>query len=216
MIVQETNVNTNPASEGSDLLNILENNENPPADKPEEKPEQGNNSEGTENKDGESTDIQAPAWTSQLPEEIRNNKELMAELSKFGKIGDMASAYAEAKVQMGKSIIKPDENATADDIQAFYENLGKPKTADGYSIEDKDAQAIKELFFKNNLTDDQAKNLYGELKQIGSKAVEQNTEALRKTAAETERNLKEKYGNQYDTKRKCLSAESRLMAATSF
>lgn len=172
-----------------------------PGSEPETKPGNGENVNGDNaESDNAPKEVQAPAWTQQLPEEMRNNKDVMAQLTKFAKIGDMAKSYSELESKLGKSLVQPGENASAEEVQAFYEKLGKPSSADGYSIEDKDAGTMKELFFKNNLTDDQAKNLYGELKEIGLNAVKANREALEKTAAETEKNLKSKYGSEYGKK----------------
>ena len=168
---------------------------------PAVEPGNGDNTNGDNaGSDESSKEVQPPAWTQQLPEEMRNNKDVMAQLSKFAKIGDMARSYTELESKLGKTLVQPGENASTEEVQAFYEKLGKPSSADAYSITDENAQAMKELFFKNNLTDDQAKNLYGELKQIGVNAVKANREALEKTAAETEKNLKSKYGSEYGKK----------------
>mgnify|MGYP003328640021 CR=1 FL=1 len=59
---------------------------------PEAKPDNGNKAEGTEKSQNKQ---ELPAWTSQLPEELRSNADVMKQLGKFMKIGDLAKSYSE-------------------------------------------------------------------------------------------------------------------------
>mgnify|MGYP003301338703 CR=1 FL=1 len=95
-----------------------------PGSEPETKPGNGENVNG-DNAEGDNApkEVQAPAWTQQLPEEMRNNKDVMAQLTKFAKIGDMAKSYSELESKLGKSLVQPGENASAEEVQAFYEKL---------------------------------------------------------------------------------------------
>lgn len=164
---------------------------------PESKPD-GEKDEGE--KKPEQTKIDFPAWTQQLPEEMRNDAELMKQLGKFQKIGDIAKSYSELESKLGKSLIQPGENASEEEKQAFYERLGKPKSADGYSIRGEEAKLFREIAYKNNLSDTQAKSFYEQLQGVGNAAINQQKIALQQQATETENKLKAEYGNSYNTK----------------
>lgn len=165
---------------------------------PEVKPEapaEGKKAEGTEKSQSE-----APAWTSQLPEELRSNADVMKQLGKFGKIGELAKSYSELESKLGNSIVRPGKDASDDEVNAFYQKLGKPETADKYSIDDTEAKDFKELAYKNNLTDEQAKGMYQAIKELGENVAKQNNEQLMQLAKATEESLKKEYGNDYQTK----------------
>ena len=161
-----------------------------PAAKPE-----GTKAEGTEKSQPE-----LPAWTSQLPEELRSNADVMKQLTKFGKIGDLAKSYSELESKLGKSIERPGKEASEEEVNAFYQKLGKPKSADKYSIEAEGAEAFKELAYKNNLTDDQAKGIYEAMSQLAMSQIQASKDQLLAHAKETETSLKKEYGNDYDAK----------------
>lgn len=154
----------------------------------------------TEGKEKDQAKTQAPAWTSQLPEEMRTNADVMKQLEKFGKIGDLAKSYAELETKLGSSIVKPGKEATAEEVDAFYQKIGKPTSAEGYDIPGEEAAAYRDLAYKNNLTVDQAKAIYASLQELGNNFLaQQKLEAL-KTAKATEDALKLEYGNDYGTK----------------
>lgn len=186
----ETTANTNIA----DIMGNMAG-ENTPDSKPAAA---GDNEEGQKKPEETKTDF--PAWTQQLPEEMRNDAELMKQLGKFQKIGDIAKSYSELESKLGKSLIQPGENASDEEVQAFYERLGKPKSADGYSIKGDEAKFFREIAFKNNLSDAQAKSFFEQLQGVGNAAINQQKIALQQQATETENKLKAEYGNSYNTK----------------
>lgn len=197
---QTTSVNT----QTSTMSNILQ---NMAGSKPDVKPEgmtEGNKTEGTESSQ------KLPAWTSQLPDEIKTNNDLIKRLSKFEKIGDMAKSYTELESKLGNSLIKPSTDASAEEIQSFYEQIGKPKNVEGYNIK-ADNENVKEFLnvaFNNNLSVDQANQLYEYMLNAGNKAIEQNrTEQaiMQREKIETfEKVMNEKYGAKYNEKLKLL------------
>lgn len=197
---QTTSVDT----QTSTMSNILQ---NMAGSKPDVKPEgmtEGNKTEGTESSQ------KLPAWTSQLPDEIKTNNDLIKRLSKFEKIGDMAKSYTELESKLGNSLIKPSTDASAEEIQSFYEQIGKPKNVEGYNIK-ADNENVKEFLnvaFNNNLSVDQANQLYEYMLNAGNKAIEQNrTEQaiMQREKIETfEKVMNEKYGAKYNEKLKLL------------
>lgn len=197
---QTTSVDT----QTSTMSNILQ---NMARSKPDVKPEgmtEGNKTEGTESSQ------KLPAWTSQLPDEIKTNNDLIKRLSKFEKIGDMAKSYTELESKLGNSLIKPSSDASAEEIQSFYEQIGKPKNVEGYNIK-ADNENVKEFLnvaFNNNLSVDQANQLYEYMLNAGNKAIEQNrTEQAimqREKIEAFEKVMNEKYGAKYNEKLKLL------------
>ena len=143
--------------------------------------------------------VQRPAWMEQIGD-ITKDEGAAEKLAKFAKVSDLGKAYLELEGKLGNSIVKPGENASAEEIETFYKNLGKPESADKYSIEGDEAKAFRELAFKNNLTDTQAKALFQSLKEVSQNALEQQKVAFETQAQETQTALRKEYGNDYDTK----------------
>ena len=160
---------------------------------PEAKPNNGDKAEGSQ-------PVDMPAWTSQLSEELRGNPDVMKQMSKFAKITDLAKGYSELESKLGKSLIKPGKDTSDEEREAFYQQLGKPKSADKYSIDDQNAAAFKDIAFKNNLTDDQCKALYGQFQEIGKNAIAQAQLQKAAAAKATDDALRAEWGNNYDTK----------------
>ena len=102
-----------------------------PASKPGESA--GDTGKGSENNTQTETE-KNPAWTSQLAKDISGNADIMKRLTKFTNISDLAKSYAELEGKIGNSIVKPGKDATAEETSAFYEKLGRPKDASGYSL----------------------------------------------------------------------------------
>ena len=138
-----------------------------------------------------------PAWMAQLGNIEADKAE---KLSKFEKIGDLAKNYLELEGKLGNSLVKPGEGASAEEVEAFYRQLGKPESADKYSIEGENTELFRKLAYENNLTDEQAKALYQSLHEVGTNALEQQKAAFVKQAADTQKALQAEYGKDYPTK----------------
>ena len=102
--------------------------------------------------------------------------------------------------KLGNSIVKPGDDASDDEREAFYKALGKPESADKYSIEGDEAKLFREIAYKNNLTDEQAKALYQNLQEVSKNAAEQQKAIFAKQAADTQKALQAEYGKDYPVK----------------
>lgn len=121
----------------------------------------------------------APAWMAQLPGELQGNERFTS----FGTIGDMGKAFLELEGKSKDALFIPGENATDEERAAFYTRLGRPESADKYSItrpedvpetlynEDM-AAAIKAISFKSNMTDAQAQVFNAEVATLFKQAAE--------------------------------------------
>jgi len=110
-----------------------------------------------------------PTWMDSLPDDLKTNEVLAG----FPTIGDAGKALVSLKGLEGKAIVVPGEKATDAERAAFYGKLGRPETADKYSIT-KPADlpegiqyspeveaAFKQIAHENGLSDGQAGKLYG-------------------------------------------------------
>lgn len=173
------------------------------SEKPTTKPgEAGDAGKGVNTPDsGKGGETQHPAWFSQINDQIKSDADKASKLSKFEKLSDLASAYLEAERKLGNVIVKPGENSTAEEREAFYRALGKPDAADKYSIKgDDDAEMFRQMAYENNLTDEQANALYASLKKVGENALAQQKAAYEQQAKETQSALLAEYGKDYPTK----------------
>ena len=171
--------------------------------KPESKPgdNAGDKGEGSKGAaDGKGSEAQHPAWMNQINSELMGDAEKAGKLSKFEKLSDLASAYLEAEGKLGNSIVKPGENASDEERRAFYTALGVPDAADKYSIEGDDAKMFREMAYKNNLTDEQAKAVYASLKDAGNNFIAAQKAAFDQQAKDTQAALQKEYGKDYPTK----------------
>ena len=98
-------------------------------------------------------------WRDCLPEDIRNEPSL----NSIKHFGALAKSYVAAQKMVGANkIALPGEHATPEELNTFYKALGRPDSADKYSVEDieipkgfalDDAQVkeFREFAFNNGL-----------------------------------------------------------------
>ena len=187
------------AGDGNDIKDIMS---GMSAAKPGTEPTNNGGDAGqgkSEPDNGHGAEVQRPAWMSQIGD-IAKDEGAADKLGKFEKIGDLAKSYLELEGKLGSSIVKPGENASAEEIEAFYKSLGKPETADGYGIKGEEAKLFREIAYNNNLTDEQAKAMFASLQEIGKNAAQQQKQAFEAMSKTTQKELEEEYGNQYPAK----------------
>ncbi len=194
-------IETPAPNAGSDIKDIMGGMQGA---EPDPKPAGNGGDNGAGNKpnaDGNDGSKEAPnpAWMEQIGD-ITKDAAAAEKLKKFGKVGDLAKSYLELEGKLGNSITKPGENASAEEIENFYRGLGKPESADKYSIEGDDAKMFREMAFKNNLTDEQAKALYASLQDVGKNALEAQKQAFAQQAHDTQAALQAEYGKEYPVK----------------
>lgn len=84
---------------------------------------------GNANAGGSGND-QAPAWLASMPDDLKADKTL----AQFPTIGDAGKELVRLKGFEGQAIVIPGEKATDAERAAFYTKLGRPETADKYTI----------------------------------------------------------------------------------
>ena len=141
------------------------------------------NTEGNEH-GGENTGSGA-AWSSSVPENLRDNEAFKG----IEKSSDAWQQFVDMKGRMESSVQIPGENATDEDRAAFYTKLGRPETADKYTITkpdtlpegvqySEDTEAIfKTAFHEVGLSDQAAQKLWGKYHEVVAQGYETQQKA---------------------------------------
>jgi hypothetical protein len=145
------------------------------------------------NTGSEQTTVTLPSWTSQLPKELLRDPSAAAKFAPFKALGDLAQAYLDTQ---GRQTV-PAAGAPAEEVEAFYQGLGKPKSAEGYSFA-KAEPASAQAAFAANLTSAQADAMYkASLAQV--EALKAQTQAaVQKDLIASDTMLQKEYGDKYD------------------
>ena len=128
-----------------------------------------NNNGGASGNAGGSGTVVRPAWLDSAPDAYKNN-ETFYQFTEPAKFYEKADALIKAEKDM---VVVPGEKATDAERVAFYTKLGRPETADKYSITkpadlpegieysaDVEA-AFKKVAHEKGLSDTTAKEIYG-------------------------------------------------------
>lgn len=88
------------------------------------------NDGGANSNAGGSGTVEAPAWLASMPDDLKADKTL----AQFPTIGDAGKELVRLKGFEGQAIAIPGEKATDEERAAFYNKLGRPESADKYTI----------------------------------------------------------------------------------
>ena len=79
----------------------------------------------------EEAPVAEETWQGQhLPEDLRENETL----GKFKDVGSLGSSYLELQKMVGSRDKIPTEESTEDEVNSFYNKLGRPESPDAYDI----------------------------------------------------------------------------------
>jgi hypothetical protein len=167
--------------------------------KPEAEPGNGGQAAGNGNT-GSEPEVKLAPWAEQLPPELRGNPDVAKNLAKYAKVGDVVKALldTEAKLAGGNA---PGTDAKPEEVAAYWEKQGKPKTAEEYSFaKEPGALEFAAAAHGANLTAGQAEALYKRLTDLGQKQNHAAQEASQKQILEADALLKKEYGAKYPEK----------------
>lgn len=163
----------------------------------------GNNTEPgpTNNTNGEGSQAPDGGFLTTIKADVRDKyKDVLTGINSGT---ELAEKYANAVQKLDGAIIKPGEDASEEELAAYREQLGIPKTADAYELPETDLlsedflKEQKEFFLKNGMNNDQAKAmtqmLIDQVQKGGEIMRKANTEA-RNSALDS---LKKEHGDQY-------------------
>lgn len=159
-------------------------------------------------------------WRAQLPADLKDNEAFQP----YATIGDFAKAHLDGgakvaeyegkiKEHVGKitelegkvkeSIPKLPDNASDEEREVFWHQLGKPETADEYEIPlmegETDVSTTKwarDTFHKANLSKEQAKLIGTEWNGYLKEMIRQENEAIAKTVTEAKASLVKELGGE--------------------
>jgi hypothetical protein len=152
------------------------------------------------------TETKRAAWTDQLPDEIKANPETAKRLAKFAKMGDMAKAYLELEGKAISGIVPPGKDATSEDQERFWEQLGVPKEPGQYTLaKEKEAEQFVKIAHGAHLTNEQAHTLYDQFKKMGEGYMQSMQENQNRELQSTEQALHAEYGTKYPEKMQYLT-----------
>lgn len=201
-VTDGTNAGTNPTGEGLSLAQAM--GYDPNGSKPtEDKAPATDTAKTSEGSDPKKDEPKVPTWADQLTDELKGDGKTIKTLSKFNSVSDLAKSYTELQKLMGNRIELPKEDADEEALTAFWTKLGKPKTAKEYSTGE-EAGDFNEIAFASNLTDSQASAVYKALKDKGIEMVEKQRVELKTQYETVDKNLRDEYGPQYETKKRML------------
>lgn len=163
---------------------------NPPADPPA---------------DGQTQPPAQAAWYGEVDADLKtwaDTKGLKSPAETLRSYHNLEKVFGHDKA--GRTVVLPGDKAEAAELDSFYNRLGRPETADKYSL-DAPADADKDLVdwfkstaHKHGLSDKQAKSLFAEYNDMSSGRTTQSTEqqAARFTAEEA--TLKKEWGAAFE------------------
>jgi hypothetical protein len=147
----------------------------------------------------------AKTWKEAISEEFRNDPNI----EKFTEIDALAKSYINATQMIGKDkVAVPNKNSTDDQWNEVYDKLGRPESADKYSLNAKsevvpiDENAIKQ-FAENahqlGLNNKQAQGIL-EFYKNNMESMAQQAKVNTETAqAQSEQQLRQEWGREFDT-----------------
>jgi len=154
---------------------------------------------------GDASGGQTPAWTAQLPDDLKSNESL----TRFSKLGDLGKAYLELAGERDNLVKIPGEGATEEEWAAYRKQAGVPDSPEDYALQDipglsqvqavdKDA-ALKfgQMFQKAGLTKQQAQAVFSSLvdgvAEQQRAAEESRQQRVQKATSELQGEWREKY-----------------------
>ena len=147
----------------------------------------------------------AKTWKEAISEEFRNDPNI----EKFTEIDALAKSYINATQMIGKDkVAVPNKNSTEDQWNEVYDKLGRPESADKYSLNAKsevvpiDDNAIKQ-FAENahqlGLNNKQAQGIL-EFYKNNMEGMAQQAKVDTETAqVQSEQQLRQEWGREFDT-----------------
>ena len=154
----------------------------------------------------------AKTWKEAISEEFRNDPNI----EKFTEIDALAKSYINATQMIGKDkVAVPNKNSTEDQWNEVYDKLGRPESADKYSLNAKsevvpiDEGAIKQ-FAENahqlGLNNKQAQGILEFYKNNMEGTAQQSKIDTETAQAQAEQQLRQEWGRDFDGKVKQAGA----------
>ena len=159
-----------------------------------------------ETKQEATTSTTPSTWKESISETYRNDPNIQ----KFTEIDALAKSYINATRMIGQDkVVIPTNNSTEDQWNEVYDKLGRPESAEKYSLDAKskvvslDENAVKqfaETSHKLGLNNKQAQGLLEFYKQNMEGTAQQAKIDTETAQAQAEQELRSEWGREFDTK----------------
>jgi len=161
----------------------------------------GNQPKGEPENTQSNDSLSLPAWAQQLPkkqvEKLVADPKSVARLSQYKSLDEFVTASLDTAAAGGQQLSIPGADSAPEDVQAFYERLGKPRDAEGYLFA-KTNPDFARAAFDANLSKDQADALYRASMVQLDDARKGIQAALAQDFTATDALLQKEYGDKYD------------------
>ena len=165
-----------------------------------------------ETKQEATTSTTQSTWKESISETYRNDPNIQ----KFTEIDALAKSYINATRMIGQDkVVIPTNNSTEDQWNEVYDKLGRPESAEKYSLDAKskvvslDENAVKqfaETSHKLGLNNKQAQGLLEFYKQNMEGTAQQAKVDTETAQAQAEQELRSEWGREFDSKVKQASS----------
>lgn len=154
----------------------------------------------------ESTNIEKTGWLAAVSDDVFS--EHKEELAKHTNISSVLKEHFTEKAKFAEAIIKPKDNATAEEKALYKERMGIPSDANGYQFDNLPEGAEENPEFESwyrgkalemNLDAEQGKKMFAAFKELETVGKKAQAEDLAKKKGEAEIAMRAQYGSQYDT-----------------
>ena len=156
-----------------------------------------------ETKQEATTSTTQSTWKDSISEEFRKDPNI----EKFTEIDALAKSYINATRMIGQDkVVIPTNNSTEDQWNEVYDKLGRPESAEKYSLDENAVKQFAETSHKLGLNNKQAQGLLEFYKQ-NMEGTAQQAKIDKETAqAQAEQELRSEWGREFDTKVKQASS----------
>ena len=152
------------------------------------------------------------AWYHAISEEARNVEGGLSVLAKYKSIDDLFTGHVNAQKMIGAkaegTIKLPGEDSSEEEIESFYDKLGRPKTSAEYEwqppedfvLDQEKLNLRNQQFHKAGLTKKQQAAVMDIYKDEVTQATQNWNKAQEEKASATEAQLRHEWGSDYDAK----------------
>lgn len=147
------------------------------------------------------------AWLESLPDDLKGSKSL----SSYKNVEALARSHVEVQPLIGSKLIMPDDKTSDEDRNSFYNQLGRPETAEGYQspadglpegfeINEEQQKAFFEHAHKHGFTADQAAGMvrFQAIQMASAAKAQQDQYGV--DEADAVEALKKEWGGSYEEK----------------
>ena len=140
-------------------------------------------------------------WKEGIAEEHLNA------VSGFNDTASLAKGYSELFTKMGSSVKIPTTESPAEELSAFYKQLGRPDTAEGYKVPElEEGQEVNKEFFggmaavahESGMSNSQFDKIVDRYIEFEKQVKEAAVVEFNRYREEADRNLHEEFGADYD------------------